>query len=147
MKNRGSRPNTEEGHRRLQERTGRLSLLNETERTRQWPKTMNNRTLTIAAVAVVLSGVVLGFALVQRGGQQKIALRQKELEQGLGKVTEPMTSSIRNFNPIFAPNARPHSPPRGSVVVEEGRGDQPKAVVTCLTIFAADPQPGKPPHG
>ena len=105
---------------------------------------MNNRTLIIAAVAVVLSGVVLGFALVQRGAQQKIALRQKELEQGLGKVTEPMTSSIRNFNPIFAPNARPHSPPRGSVVVEEGRGDQPKAVVTSLTIFAADPQPGKP---
>src|SRR5580704_5304069 len=105
---------------------------------------MNNRTLIIAAVAVVLSGVVLGFALVQRGAQQKIALRQKELEQGLGKVTEPMTSSIRNFNPILASNARPHLPPRGSVVVEEGRGDQPKAVVTSLTIFAADPQPGKP---
>src|SRR5271166_4115422 len=105
---------------------------------------MNNRTLIIAAVAVVLSGVVLGFALVQRGGQQKIALRQKELEQGLGKVTEPMTSSIRNFNPIFPPNARPHSPLRGSVVVEEGRGDQPKAVVAPLTIYAADPQPAKP---
>ena len=107
---------------------------------------MNNRTLIIAAVAVVLSGVVLGFALVQRGAQQKIALRQKELEQGLGKVTEPMTSSIRNFNPILAPNARPHSPLRGSVVVEESRErrDQPKAVVTSLTIFAADPQAAKP---
>jgi hypothetical protein len=107
---------------------------------------MNNRTLTIAAVAVGLTGVVLAFALVQRGGQQKIALRQKELEQGLGKVTEPMTSSIRNFNPILAPNARPHSPLRGSVVVEESRErrDQPKAVVTSLTIFAADPQAAKP---
>jgi hypothetical protein len=107
---------------------------------------MNNRTLIIAAVAVGLTGVVLAFALVQRGGQQKIALRQKELEQGLGKVTEPMTSSIRNFNPILAPNARPHSPLRGSVVVEESRErrDQPKAVVTSLTIFAADPQAAKP---
>ena len=66
---------------------------------------MNNRTLIIAAVAVVLSGVVLGFALVQRGGQQKIALRQKELEQGLGKVTEPMTSSIRNFKSNFCPKS------------------------------------------
>ena len=107
---------------------------------------MNNRTLIIAVVAVGLTGVVLAFALVQRGGQQKIALRQKELEQGLGKVTEPMTSSIRNFNPILAPNARPHSPLRGSVVVEESRErrDQPKAVVTSLTIFAADPQAAKP---
>ena len=64
---------------------------------------MNSRTLIIAAVAVALTGVVLAFALVQRGSRQKIAQRQKELEQGLGKVTEPMTSSIRNFNPIFAP--------------------------------------------
>ena len=66
---------------------------------------MNNRTLIIAAVAVVLSGVVLAFALVQRGGQQKIALRQKELEQGLGKVTEPMTSSIRE-RPCTVDNQR-----------------------------------------
>jgi len=100
----------------------------------------------VAAVVVALTGVVLAFALVQRGGQQKIAQRQKELEQGLGKVTEPMTSSIRNFNPIFAPKARPHSPQRASVVVEESREpkDQPKALVRSLTIFAADPQPAKP---
>ena len=107
---------------------------------------MNNRTLIIVAVAVGLTGFVLALALVQRGGQQKIALRQKELERGLGKVTEPMTSSIRNFNPIFAPNARPHSALRGSVKVDERREprDQPKAVVTSLTIVAADPQPAKP---
>jgi hypothetical protein len=107
---------------------------------------MNNRTLIIAAVAVGLTGVVLAFALVQRGSQQKMALRQKELEQGLGKVTEPMTSSIRNFNPIFAPNAKPHSPRRGSVTVEESREprDQPKTLVTSLTIVAADAQPAKP---
>jgi hypothetical protein len=100
----------------------------------------------IAAVAVALTGVVLAFALVQRGGQQKIALRQKELEQGLGKVTEPMTSSIRNFNPIFAPNARRHLPVSDSMGVEQSREprDQPKAVVTSLTIVAADPQPAKP---
>lgn len=107
---------------------------------------MNNRTLIIVAVAVGLTGFVLALALFQRGGQQKIALRQKDLERGLGKVTEPMTSSIRNFNPIFAPNARPHSALRGSVKVDETREprDQPKAVVTSLTIVAADPQPAKP---
>ncbi len=107
---------------------------------------MNNRTFIIAAVAVALTGVVLVFALVQRGGRQKIAQRQKELQQGLGKVTEPMTSSIRNFNPIFAPKAVPHQSQRASVVVEENREprDQPKALVTSLTIFAADPQPAKP---
>jgi Bacterial conjugation TrbI-like protein len=104
---------------------------------------MNNRTLIIAAVAAGLTGVVLAFALVQRGSQQKIALRQKELEQGLGKVTEPMTSSIRNFNPIFLPNAKPHLPFRDSAPVEESRKDQPKAL-TSLTIVAADPQPAKP---
>jgi Bacterial conjugation TrbI-like protein len=100
----------------------------------------------IAAVAVALSGVVLAVALVQRGGQRKIAQRQRDLEQGLGKVTEPMTSSIRNFNPILAPKARPHPPQRGSVVVEESREprDQSKALVTSLTILAADPQPVKP---
>jgi Bacterial conjugation TrbI-like protein len=111
---------------------------------------MNSRTLIIAAVAVALSGLVLALALVQRGGQQKIVRRQKELEQGFGKVTEPMTSSIRNFNPIFVPKARPHSPPRTSVVVEESREfrDQPKALVAPLTILAADPLPAKlPPLG
>jgi Bacterial conjugation TrbI-like protein len=107
---------------------------------------MNNRTLIVAAVAVGLTGVVLAFALFQRGGQQKIALRQKELEQGLGKVTEPMITSIRAYNPILAPNARPHSPQRGSAVVEERREprDQPKTLVTSLTIIAADPRPAKP---
>jgi hypothetical protein len=104
---------------------------------------MNNRTLIIAAVAAGLTGVVLAFALVQRGSQQKIALRQKELEQGLGKVTEPMTSSIRNFNPIFLPNAKPRPPFRDTATVEESRRDQPKAL-TSLTIVAADPQPAKP---
>jgi len=53
---------------------------------------MNKRTFVIAAVVIGLCGVVLGFALFQKGGQQKIAQRQRELEDGVGKVTEPMTS-------------------------------------------------------
>ena len=110
----------------------------------------SSRTLIIAAVAVGLTGFVLLFALLQKGGQQKIARRQVELEQGLGKITEPMTSSIRNYNPIFAPRARPRSPQRPSVVLEERRElrDQTKTIVSSLTIFAADPQLPKPtPRG
>ena len=107
---------------------------------------MNSRTLIVALVAVGLTGVVLVFALVQKGGQQKIARRQMELEQGLGKITEPMTSSIRNYNPISASKARPRLPQRPSVVVEESREprDPPKTTATSLTILAAEPQPAKP---
>ena len=56
---------------------------------------MNSRTFISAAVVIGVAGLVLGFALLQKGGHQKIVQRQKELEVGVGKVTEPMTSSIR----------------------------------------------------
>jgi regulator of protease activity HflC (stomatin/prohibitin superfamily) len=56
---------------------------------------MNSRTVIIAAVALVLIGIVLGLAFLQRSGQRKIAERQKELERDLGNLTQPMTSSIR----------------------------------------------------
>ena len=56
---------------------------------------MNSRTVIIAAVAFILSGAVLGFALLQRDGRRKMAERQEELERDLGNLTEPMTSSIR----------------------------------------------------
>ena len=70
---------------------------------------MNNRTFITAAVVIGLAGVVLGFALLQKGGQQKIVQRQKELEDGVGKVTEPMTTSIRNFNPVLPPKPKQRS--------------------------------------
>jgi Bacterial conjugation TrbI-like protein len=109
---------------------------------------MNSRTFITAAVVIGLAGVVLGFALLQKGGQQKIVQRQKELEDGVGKVTEPMTSSIRNFNPVIPPRPRQRSGQRESVSVEEklGREEAPKTVVAPLTIFAGDPQPAKAPQ-
>jgi hypothetical protein len=55
---------------------------------------MNLRTAIVPAVAFVLSCGVLGIAFFQRGGQRKIAERQKELEEDLGNLTQPMTSSI-----------------------------------------------------
>ncbi|MBV8533393.1 MAG: hypothetical protein JO207_06305 [Verrucomicrobia bacterium] len=107
---------------------------------------MNSRTLIVAAVAVALIGVVFVFALLQKGGRQKIVQRQKELEQDLGKVTEPMTSSIRNFNPMLVPRAKPRPGQRASGVIEEGRepGEKPKVLVKSLTILAADPPPATP---
>jgi hypothetical protein len=109
---------------------------------------MNSRTFITAAVVIGLAGLVLGFALLQKGGQQKIVQRQKELEDGVGKVTEPMTSSVRNFNPVIPPRPRQRSGQRESVSVEEklGREEAPKTVVAPLTIFAGDPQPAKAPQ-
>jgi hypothetical protein len=109
---------------------------------------MNSRTFITAAVVIGLAGVVLGFALLQKGGHQKIVQRQKELEDGVGKVTEPMTSSIRNFNPVIPPRPRQRSGQRESVSVEEklGREQAPKTVVASLSIFAGDPQPAKAPQ-
>jgi len=55
---------------------------------------MNSRTIIIAAVAFILSGAVVGFALLQRGGRRKMAVRQEEIERDLGNLTQPMTSSL-----------------------------------------------------
>jgi hypothetical protein len=106
---------------------------------------MNSRTFIAAALVTGLIGVVLGFAFLQKGGPQKIVQRQKELEDSVGKVTEPMTSSIRNFNPVLPPKPRQRSAPRLAAGAEENLQTQeaPKNVVTSLTIFAGDPQPAK----
>jgi Bacterial conjugation TrbI-like protein len=109
---------------------------------------MNKRTFIIAAVVIGLSGVVLGFALLQKGGQQKIAQRQRELVDGMGKVTEPMTSSIRNFNPVLPPASRRLPLRREAVSIEEKSEHQEarRPVAASLTIFVGDPTPAKAPQ-
>jgi type F conjugative transfer system protein TrbI len=106
---------------------------------------MNDRTFIAAALVIGLIGVVLGFAFLQKGGPQKIVQRERELEDGVGKVTEPMTSSIRNFNPVLPPKPKQRSAQRLPVGIEENfqRPEAPKNVATSLTIFAGDPQPAK----
>jgi hypothetical protein len=108
---------------------------------------MSRRMFIAVAVVLGLAGVVLCFAFFQKGGPQKIVRRQKELEDGVGRVTEPMTSSIRNFNPMLPPKPRPQrSGERGAVGVDENlQTQQPRrTVVASLTIFAGDPPPAKP---
>jgi len=106
---------------------------------------MNSRTVVIAAVGLVLSGTVLGLAVLQRSGQRKIAERQKELALDLGNLTQPMTSSIRNFAPVYPAKPKPHTRQREGrrpIEVQDNRESSP-AVSSPLTIFAADPQPAK----
>jgi hypothetical protein len=109
---------------------------------------MNSRTYISAAVVIGLACVVLGFAVLQKGGQQKIAQRQKDLEDQVVKVTEPMTSSIRNFNPVAPARPRQRPAQREPVDFEEKleHREAPKTTVASLTIFAGDPQPAKAPQ-
>ena len=105
---------------------------------------MNSRTVVIASVAFILSGSVLVFAFLQRGGQEKIAERQKEVEQDLGNLARPMTSSIRNFTPMFPPKAKSRVPQqRESPIGMQERRENAAVLPSSLTIFAADPQPAK----
>jgi hypothetical protein len=105
---------------------------------------MNSRTLIIASVAFILSGSVLVFAFLQRGGQEKIAERQKEVEQDLGNLARPMTSSIRNFTPMFPPKPKSRVPQqRESPIGMQERRENAAIVPSSLTIFAADPPPAK----
>ncbi|MBV9106463.1 MAG: TrbI/VirB10 family protein [Verrucomicrobia bacterium] len=108
---------------------------------------MSRRTFIVTAIVIGLSGVVLGIAFLQKGGQQKIAQRQRELEDGVGKVTEPMTTSIRNFNPVPPPAPRRLPGRREAVGVEEKSGHQEaRKAAASLTIFVGDPTPAKAPQ-
>jgi hypothetical protein len=107
---------------------------------------MNSRAIFITLVAFILSGAVLALALLQQGGRRKIVERQKELEQDLGNLTRPMTSSIRNFVPMYPtkPKARIQQREVSAPIEAQNRRENTAVVPSSLTIFAADPQPAKP---
>jgi hypothetical protein len=106
---------------------------------------MNSRTFMAGAVVIGVAGFILGLALLQKGGERKIVQRQKELEDQVSKVTEPMTSSIRNFNPVIPPAPKPRLRQRAPADIEGdlGRPEAPKTMIPSLTIFIGDPQPAK----
>jgi hypothetical protein len=105
---------------------------------------MNSRTVIVASVAFILSGGVLALAFLQRGGREKIAERQKEVEQDLGNLARPMTSSIRNFTPMYPPKPKIRVPQqRESPIEMQERRENAAVGPSSLTIFAADPQPAK----
>jgi Bacterial conjugation TrbI-like protein len=111
---------------------------------------VNARTLVPGALGSLLILGVFFFALFRPGGQQRLILRQREIEKGIGKITEPMTSSVRNFNPVSPPKTRARIPRQlpavSSSAVESVQ--MPKTAFASLTILAAEAQPDKPSrHG
>jgi hypothetical protein len=107
---------------------------------------MNRRTLLIAAVAILSIVGTFLYALLQRGGPQKIIDRQNQVTREAGKVTEPMTSSIRNFNPVVSVASKPKATPRPISVtrVPDPESTPTAPISTSITIFAAEPQAEKP---
>jgi hypothetical protein len=104
----------------------------------------------IAAVAILSIVGTFLYALLQKGGAQKIADRERQVTHEVGRVTEPMTSSIRNFNPVAAATPKPRVAPRPiSLTRAPDPESTPSAPVsTSITIFAAEPQAEKPiPRG
>lgn len=110
---------------------------------------VNARTLVPGAIGSLLILGVFFFALFRPGGQQRLIQRQREIEKGIGKITEPMTSSVRNFNPVSPPKTRARIPRQlpavSSSAVESVQTLKP--AFASLTILAAEAQPDKPsPH-
>jgi hypothetical protein len=106
---------------------------------------MNSRTWLIAAVALLMSAGVLALALAQRGGAHKLGKRGETLVSGFEKVTEPMTSSLRNFSPVLPPKPKLKAEPAVPVHTETLAAEE--AVIPRpfrpLTIVASEPEPVK----
>jgi hypothetical protein len=111
---------------------------------------MNKRTLMLGAVGILSVAGTFLYALMQKGGPQKIADRQTQVMRDAGKVTEPMTSSIRNFNPVITVSPRPKVTPQPvSLTRVSDPGVTPSTQLSAsITILAADPQGERPsPRG
>src|SRR5260221_2635804 len=116
------------------------------QRKRRLQRTMNRRTLMIGAAGILSVAGTFLYALIQKGGPQKIAERQSEVVRDAGKVTEPMTSSIRNFNPVLSKPTKSNGTPRKvSLARVPDPGATPNApITTSISIFAAGPQGERP---
>jgi hypothetical protein len=112
---------------------------------------INNRTLLVGGAAALLLVGVFAFALLQRGGARRLSRRQAEVMRDAGKITETMTSSLRNFNPVRPERPKPVSVPTPAAVrvraASEYENSAPAPVpAASLTILAADPQPAPVPE-
>jgi len=111
---------------------------------------LNRKTISVTLVALVsIMGTFL-YTMWQGNGPARIANRQAQVAKDLVKVTEPMTSSLRNFNPA-APSqirSRREVPAPVQVSLPHSVDEPAKAAATrSLTIFAAEEQPDKPRPG
>jgi hypothetical protein len=111
---------------------------------------LNRKTISVTLVALVSIAGTFLYTMWQGNGPARIANRQAQVAKDLVKVTEPMTSSLRNFNPVAPPQIRSRREVPAPVQVSLPRSaDEPaKAAATrSLTIFAAEEQPDKPRPG
>ena len=106
---------------------------------------MNNRVWVIVISALLMGAGVLALALAQRGGAQKLGKRGETLVSGFEKVTEPMTSSLRNFSPMLPAKPKPKAE-RAVPVHPESLAAENAVIPTPfrpLTIFTSEPEPVK----
>ncbi len=113
---------------------------------------LNRKTLSVTLVALVSIVGTFLYTMWQHNGPGKIANRQAQVAKDLVKVTEPMTSTLRNFNPVAPSVVKPRRevPPPVQVAVPRGveEAESSKSTVSrTLTIFAAQEQPDKPRSG
>ena len=111
---------------------------------------LNRKTISVTLVALVSIAGTFLYTMWQGNGPARIANRQAQVAKDLVKVTEPMTSSLRNFNPVAPSQIRSRREVPAPVQVSLPRSvDEPaKAAATrSLTIFAAEEQPDKPRPG
>jgi Bacterial conjugation TrbI-like protein len=111
---------------------------------------LNRKTISVTLAALFsIMGTFL-YTMWQGNGPARIANRQAQVTKDLVRVTEPMTSSLRNFNPVGPSQVRQRREAPAPVQVSLPRSaDEPaKAAATrSLTIFAAEEQADKPRPG
>jgi Bacterial conjugation TrbI-like protein len=117
---------------------------------------LNRKTLSVIFVALFSLAGTFVYSLWQKNGPQKIVGRQAEIANDLVKVTEPMTSTIRNFNPVSPekiPLRREMPTPiqvTGPRAIDDAQANK-DTPSRSLTIFAAqeiaDKSPPSGPHG
>ncbi|MBV9391249.1 MAG: TrbI/VirB10 family protein [Verrucomicrobia bacterium] len=112
---------------------------------------MVDRTVLVAGLALLLAGAVVMFALFQRGADRRLVQREKQIGNEVEMLTEPMVSSIRNFNPVLPSKPKVNSGRRVPVFDQSEQLGIPAKVVQPvppISILAADPQVEKaPPRG
>ncbi|HXM03191.1 MAG TPA: hypothetical protein VN939_11350, partial [Chthoniobacterales bacterium] len=68
---------------------------------------LNRKTLSVTLVALASIAGTFIYTMWQGNGPARIANRQAQVTKDLVKVTDPMTSTVRNFNPVAPTQLRP----------------------------------------
>jgi hypothetical protein len=113
---------------------------------------LNRKTISVTLVALLSIVGTFVYTLWQNSGPARIANRQAQVTKDLVKVTEPMTSTLRNFNPVLPTQVIARRETSAPVQVAAPRAVEEleptkSAVSRSLTIFAAQEQPDKPRSG